>query len=370
MKRILKITLKIIASLIVVLTISIFIVINQKQFGQLPEGKRLERIENSPNYKDGEFKNLSETSVLTSEKSTFKTMVDFMFSEKENVTPKYKLPTVKTNLKALNESKDVLVWLGHSSYFIRLNGVTFLIDPVLSGYASPFSFMNKSFDGTDIYKSNDIPEIDYLIISHDHWDHLDYETVLELESKVKHVICGLGVGQHFEYWGYNPSKITELDWYQNVQIMNEMIITATPARHYSGRGLDRNKTLWASYVLESPTYNIYMGGDSGYDEFYKKIGEDYGPFNLTILEQGQYSKNWKQIHLLPSEVFKAGEELNSKSLLPVHNSKFALANHLWSEPLEAISKNPQLPVKTPKIGEPVMLRDSTQMFTKWWEVKE
>ncbi|WP_245668102.1 MBL fold metallo-hydrolase [Flagellimonas zhangzhouensis] len=345
------------------------IILNQAKFGQAPKGERLERIKKSPNYQNGEFKNLSETSVMTSDKSSFGTMMDFMFSKKVNVTPKSKILAIKTNVKEIDQAEDVLVWFGHSSYFIRKDGVTFLVDPVFSNYASPFSFVNKAFKGTDIYDSSDLPEIDYLIISHDHWDHLDYPTILELKSKVGQVICGLGVGQHFEYWGYEQSMIMELDWHDKEVLQEAVEITATPARHFSGRGLKRNKTLWTSYALKINEYNLYIGGDGGYDTFFTEIGEKYGPFDLAILEQGQYSENWNQIHLLPRQVFESAEQLRASRIFPVHNSKFALSSHPWDEPLDEIIENnvKNIPVMTPVIGEIVRLNDSTQTFSQWWQ---
>lgn len=343
-------------------------ILNLAQFGQSPKGERLERIKQSPNYVDGEFRNYHETPVITSEKGQLRTMIDFIFSKKENVTPDKSIPAIKTDLNKLNSDEDVLIWFGDSSYFIRMNHKTFLIDPVFSGFASPFSFANKAFKGSDLYQSDDMPEIDYLIISHDHYDHLDYRTIKELKPKVKNVVCGLGIGQHFEYWDYDNDIIHELDWYEGIDLGQEMKLTATPARHYSGRGLKRNQTLWASYVLQAPGYNLYLGGDSGHDDFFTEIGEKFGPFDLVILEQGQYSNNWNLIHMLPEEVFGVAKQLRAKKIMPVHNSKFALSNHPWDQPLDEITENKhKTPVITPEIGEVVYLSDTTQTFSSWWD---
>lgn len=364
MKRIFKVLL----GLIVLLFLATMIILNQSKFGQSPKGERLERIKKSPNYQDGAFKNLSKTNVMTSDKGSFRVMWDFMFSKKVDVNPQDVLPSVETNIKALNENEDVLIWFGHSSYFMRLDGMTFLVDPVFCGYAGPFSFMNKAYQGANSYDVEDLPEIDYLIISHDHWDHLDHETVVKLKPKVNQVVCALGVGQHLEYWGYDVSKIQELDWFEEATFSN-VSLTATPARHFSGRGLRRNKTLWASYVLKTENYNFYIGGDSGYDTFYKEIGEVYGPFDLAIIEQGQYSEDWNQIHLLPKQLFQVAEELNTSKVFPVHNSKFALSSHPWYEPLdEAFKKNAkEISLLTPIIGEVVNFQDTTQTFSTWWK---
>ena len=355
---------------VVLLTVVSMIVLSQAKFGQSPKGERLERIKKSPNYVDGEFKNIHETPVLTTDKSRFSVMMDFMFQKKVRVAPEVDLPVVKTHIKALDPDEDALIWFGHSSYFIQLKGKTFLIDPVFSDYASPFSFINKAFKGTSVFDAEDFPDIDYLIITHDHWDHLDYQTVKDLRHKIKHVISALGVGQHFEHWGFSNDSITELDWYEGTTINNNWQLTATPARHFSGRGLRSNQTLWASFVLQTPQYNIFIGGDGGYDTHFTEIGDKYGPFDLAILEQGQYDEKWNLIHLMPDLLFKTAKDLDTKRILPVHHSRFALANHPWDEPLNKIVDNQSdstVSVITPEIGQTVFLRDTTQVFKKWWK---
>lgn len=363
-------TLGIFIAIALIIVVATKLILSQAKFGQLPRGERLERIKKSENYGDGEFKNLSETPTLTSDKNMFQVMIEFMFRKKVRIKPEESLPVIKTDIKSLSPEEDVIIWFGHSSYFIQLNGKTFLIDPVFSDYASPFSFANKAFKGTCQFSAEDLPMIDYLIITHDHWDHLDYPTILNLKPKTDKIICSLGVGQNFEYWDFEPSKITDLDWYEELELGEGWKLTATPARHFSGRGFKRNQTLWSSFVLQTPDYNLFLGGDGGYDYHFKEIGDNFGPFDLAILEQGQYDQNWNLIHLMPDLVFRAANELQARKILPVHNSKFALANHPWDEPLNKISENQQdsgIAVLTPKIGEPVFLNDSTQTFSEWWK---
>lgn len=295
-------------------------------------------------------------------------MMDFLLSKKVDRTPRRAFHFEKTDILGLDRNENVLIWFGHSSYYFQLNGKTFLVDPVFSPFAAPFYFSNKAFKGTTMYKAPDLPPIDFLILSHDHYDHLDYRTILSLRDQVDRVVCSLGVGQHFEYWGYNGSDISELDWFDNVDLGNNMNLTATPARHFSGRGFKRNKTLWSSFVLKTDDFNLFLGGDSGYDTFFSDIGEKFGPFDLAILEQGQYNKFWNNIHLLPSEIYKTAEQLNTKSIMPVHNSRFALSDHPWYEPLEKITENNNgLRLLTPKIGELVNLTDGSQTFEQWWK---
>ena len=313
--------------------------LQQAKFGKLPSGARLERIRKSPNYKDGSFQNQSYTPVLTEGVGFLEVSREFFFSKKVRVTPTGEIPSVKTDLIHLDRDKDVLVWFGHSSYFMQIDGKRILVDPVFSGNASPFSTSIKAFKGTNPFTADDIPAIDYLFISHDHWDHLDYETIMKLKPKIGKVICGLGIGEDFEYWGFDKNAITEMDWNEQVVLDSGFVVNAVPARHFSGRGLKRNQTLWVSFAFRTPTMNIYIGGDGGYDKHFSEIGKTFGPFDLAILENGQYNKNWRYIHQLPEDVLKSFNDLNAKRLLPVHSSKFALANHPWDEPLTTISKN-------------------------------
>lgn len=244
-----------------------------------------------------------------------------------------------------------------------------MVDPVFSGNASPIPGTVKSFRGTDRYKVEDLPAIDYLIISHDHYDHVDYETLIKLKDKTKKVICGLGVGADFEAWGYQSTNILEKDWNETIDLGDGFFVHTTPARHFSGRGFTRNNTLWMSYVLQSPTMKVYIGGDSGYDKHFADIGKKFGPIDLAILEDGQYDMKWKYIHLLPEQVLLAAKDLKAKRLFPVHSSKFVLANHPWDEPLvkiTALNQTVKIPLVTPMIGEFVNLKNEKQIFKPWW----
>ncbi|NMC60308.1 MAG: MBL fold metallo-hydrolase [Candidatus Methanofastidiosa archaeon] len=356
-------------SILAVIILTAVVILSQSKFGKNPDGNSIDKIKTSKNFADGEFKNLSESPVYSGDGSVFKEAIKFFLLKVEHRYPDDSIPYIKTDLKNLDPNTEALVWLGHSSYYIQLEGKKILVDPVLSGYAAPFESMNKAFKGSDWYKVENVPDIDYLFISHDHYDHLDYETILKLKDKVKQVICPLGVGSHFEHWGYDKKKITELDWYEKADTKTDWEIYATPARHYSGRGVKRNKTLWASFVLKTSKKTIYIGGDSGYDTHFAEIGNKYGPFDLAILELGQYHQNWKFIHMLPEHFFLAANDLKAKKVMGVHNSKFALGKHAWYDPLETItelSKDSEIPLLTPMIGEPLNLNDSTQIFTKWW----
>ncbi len=349
------------------LSLAGFIFIQQGPFGKTPKGQRLERIRKSPNYRNGSFQNLSPTPVQAENASFAGMMYDFI-NKSKNTQPSDSIPFVKTDLKHFKAEKPSIFWFGHSSYLIKTNGKNILVDPVFSGYAAPVSFMVKAFKGANRYQASDLPDIDMLVISHDHYDHLDYETITALKDRVRHFYVPLGVGAHLENWGVEPLKITELDWWEAAAHEN-LKLTATPARHFSGRGLSRGKSLWASYVLETPEHKIYIGGDSGYDSHFKAIGDKFGPIDIAMLETGQYNKNWPYIHMMPEQTVQAAQDLNANVLFPVHLGKFALALHDWDEPLHRVSKaatEKQVKLTTPLIGEPIVL-DTDYPAQPWWE---
>ena len=358
------------ATIIVLMTLTggSYMFLNQKQFGKLPQNSRLERILNSPNYKNGAFQNLSPTPDIAEDASYYKIMKEFMNKTKD-AEPSQVLPSIKTNLKELNSENPVIVWFGHSSYFIRIHGKNILVDPVFSGNASPVSFFAKNFDGSNTYSIDDFPHLDMVLITHDHYDHLDYETIIKLKEKTSHFYTSLGVGEHLEHWGIDPKKISEFDWWQEQAFDDSIKITAAPARHFSGRRFKRNQTLWASYILKTPSFSIYLGGDSGYDTHFKEIGEKHGPFDIALLECGQYNKSWPFIHMMPEQTAQAAIDLKTKVLLPVHWSKFTLALHSWTEPIERVTKKAQelnLKTTTPMIGEPIIIGSHYPDKT-WWK---
>lgn len=356
-------------TIIAIICIALYGYTQLPKFGKAPSGDRLSAIKNSPNFKDGQFQNLEFTPSLTEGYSMFGVLLDMLFKAHPNRVPQNNIPSVKTDLLTLPKTENVLVWLGHSSYFMQINGQKFLVDPVLSTNASPVPGTTKSFKGTNVYQAEDFPAIDFLVITHDHYDHLDYPTILALKNKVDKVICPLGVGEHFEYWGYGADKLIEKDWNQHVQLTDEISINTVPARHFSGRKLKRNNTLWTAYVLQTPTQKIFIGGDSGYGTHFKTIGNKFGPIDLAILENGQYNEAWQAIHTLPHETLQAARDLQAKRILPVHNSKFALAMHKWYTPLTDLDSlnNNDFKIATPLIGQPVFLDNSDQVFKKWWQ---
>ncbi len=344
-----------------------FLFMQQSTFGRDPADTRLTRLEQSPNYRDGAFQNLEPTTVMKEDASYMGMMMDFFNKAPDNI-PKRPLPSVKTDLNALPDSVPSVVWFGHSSYLIRSKGVVVLMDPVFSGHASPVSLFGKSFPGTDVYGVYDMPAIDMLVLSHDHYDHLDYETITKLIPKVKKFYTALGVGAHLERWGVPADRIVEFDWWEHKPVSTDIDLTAVPARHFSGRSFARGKTLWTAFVLNLHGYRLYLGGDSGYGKHFKEIGDKYGPFDLAMLECGQYGNDWPNIHMFPEEVATAAQDLRAKTILPVHWAKFSLSVHGWKEPVERFTRRAtelELDVTTPMIGEPVVL-NTNYPRTLWW----
>ena len=361
----------------IALVIGIFIFLQTAVFGQNPEGAAAERVQKSPHYKNGKFENLSFTPDLA-EDATYWKVIKQQFRKIEDKEPNEPLPAVKTDLNNLAPDGLQVIWFGHSAYLLRINGKNILVDPVFSGYASPVPIFAKAYDATYNYAVADMPAvIDVLLISHDHYDHLDYKTVKALQPRVKQVVTSLGVGSHLQRWGYDRTKINELDWNDSITIDRVLNFTAQPARHFSGRGLKRNQTFWSSFVLETPTHNLFLGGDSGYDTHFKEIGQKHGPFDLAILECGQYNPYWKYIHTMPEQTAQAAIDLKAKVLLPVHWGKFTLAPHPWREPIERLTKKAaelNLPIATPMIGEVLEIGNPSPLTPgggtkKWWSVK-
>jgi len=345
------------------------IIMSLKVTGKLPSGKLLQRLQQSPNYKDGAFQNLSPT-VMKPEGVSYWKMTKEFFKKHPDTLPLVKLPFVKTGLNKLDADDPVIVWFGHSSYLLRAGNKNFLVDPVFSGNAAPVSFMVKAFSGSNEYKADDMPPINYLILTHDHYDHLDFKTIRKLRNKVSKIYCSLGISSHLKHWGVDENIITEMDWWQSEQLDSTMQLIAAPARHFSGRGVKRGQTLWSSFILKTATHNFYLGGDSGYDTHFAAIGEKYDPFDLAILESGQYNTMWPLIHMMPEETVQAAVDLKAKALMPVHWGKFRLGMHAWHEPIKRVmgkAKELNIAVMTPKIGEPLVI--NTQYSGKnWWEI--
>ena len=262
-----------------------------------------------------------------------------------------------------------ITWMGHSSMLIEIDGKRFLTDPVWGPRASFSSFMGpKRFFPYPLHPQN-WPKLDAIIISHDHYDHLDYPTMKLLVDSEVPFITSLGVGDILEKWGIGKNRITELDWGGKVELAADFTITAAPARHFSGRGLtNRNQTLWSSFVIKGPRHNIFYGADSGWFPGFKDIGDTYGPFDLTMLEIGAYGEGWPDIHMGPDHATNAHIALKGKVMMPIHWGTFNLALHAWREPVERVlqlAKDKQISLFLPVPGQATLL--NADHVSGWWE---
>lgn len=343
---------------------------SQPIWGALPSGTRLEEIKRSKNYVAGMFRNQIETPMRTTDQSEWAMWVQTIFETEGHPRPLGALPTKKNDLRSLDIAQDVAVWLGHSSYYLQLNGRRILIDPVFSTNASPIPFTNTAFEGTSLYTADDIPEIDFLLISHDHYDHLDYPTILALKPKVRQVIVGLGVGAHFAAWGYDMQRVQEKDWNESIGAPNDLQIMVTPARHFSGRTFTRDQSLWVGFALISPSRRLFFSGDSGYAKHFEEIGQELGPFDWVALDSGQYDPRWANVHMNPEQAAQAATDLRARVLTPEHVGRFSLAPHDWDDPFKRISIASQgrgYELWTPEIGQPMYLDGRSNSFAPWWQ---
>jgi L-ascorbate metabolism protein UlaG (beta-lactamase superfamily) len=326
-------------------------------------------LQASPQYRDGEFRNEVASPPRPSGFGFIVAVIRGRFEPRDNPAPSVTLPSVKTDLSSLPLEQDIVVWLGHSSYFVQIGGKRILIDPVFSKYAAPIPGMVRAFDGTTPYTIDDLPEIDAVLITHDHYDHLDYRTMKTLEPKTRMVIAGLGNGAHLSLWGYPDEKIRETNWHDSVELAPGLQVHVLPAQHYSGRFMKRNQSLWASYALQTPQRKLYFSGDTGFGPHFANISKRFDSFDFVALDAGQYNVRWADIHMTPEEASRAAEILNARTLLNGHAGRFTLARHAWDEPFEravAASEGKPYRLLTPRIGEPVFLANPLQNFTFWW----
>jgi L-ascorbate metabolism protein UlaG (beta-lactamase superfamily) len=261
-----------------------------------------------------------------------------------------------------------ITWMGHSSLLIEIDGKKILTDPVWGERASFLSFMGPKRFFAPPLPLDKLPELDAIILSHDHYDHLDYPTIKQLIPTTTPIYCSLGVGATITKWGIDKGRITEMDWTDKVMIGNDCSLMAMPARHFSGRGLIRNRALWSSFIIKGHTHNIYFGADSGFFPGFKEIGDTYGPFDLTMLEIGAYGSGWPHIHMGPANASEAHLALKGKVMMPIHWGTFNLALHPWKEPVELILKEAaqkNITLFLPGPGTPTEVKGAHN--SKWWE---
>lgn len=297
-------------------------------------------------------------------------MWNFFFNKPADTRPAWKIPVqTLTRQQLLSAPNNTVYRLGHSTVLLKLNDAFWITDPMFSERASPIQWAGPQRFHQPPISIDDLPPIKAVIISHDHYDHLDQDSIINLAAKTEYFLTPLGVGDIIIGWGVPSSKVKQLDWWQETEV-GGIRIAATPARHFSGRGLfSKNQTQWASWVFLVEDQRIFFSGDSGYFDGFKKIGAKYGPFDLTLLETGAYNENWPEVHMHPEESIRAHIDLKGKNLLPIHNGTFDLSMHSWSDPFErivALGSVQSIPVLTPVIGDPISIQ-STMSGQKWWK---
>jgi L-ascorbate metabolism protein UlaG (beta-lactamase superfamily) len=347
-----------------------------KAVGKNPAGMALQKIEALPNYKSGQFQNLYQgvqTTIVDTianrrRKPRWLYMLKFFRGQPKELLPSKPLIAVNTDLVNTVFDKPTVIWFGHSSFLLKTAGANILVDPSFSGFAGPFKGAIKAFEGSNVYDERDMPVIDALVISHDHYDHLDYLTVKRLRKKIKRVIAPIGVGSHFVHWGFPAGIITELNWNDSIKLTDSITITATPAHHRSNRTFETRKTLWASYVIHADGYKIFYSGDTGYSNHFKLIGSKYGPFDLAMMECGQYNIKWPQSHMFPHQTAQAAIDLGAAMTIPVHWGKYAESEHAWNASINLYKRaadSLKVPVTVPFIGLPYTIGTVVET-SDWW----
>jgi L-ascorbate metabolism protein UlaG (beta-lactamase superfamily) len=347
-----------------------------KSLGKRAAGLRLERMKASPLWAGEGFRNVHP--VLPGLRDTDAprpSLGEFLCSEGRRV-PKGPLPSVDPTAGWHRGPASGLraTWLGHSTVLIEIDGLRVLTDPVWGARASPSQLAGpKRFQPVPV-PLRALPPLDLVVVSHDHYDHLDYPTIRELAKRELPFVTSLGVGAHLEYWGVAPERITELDWWETYRHPGaELAIHAAPSQHFSGRGLkDRNATLWSSLVIETPRHRVFFSGDTGLTTEYGAIRDRFGAFDLVMLEVGAFHPSWGDIHLGPENALKAHALLGGGLFLPIHWGTFALAMHDWDQPAETLlAKAPQQGARLlmPRLGEPVEPAHAAEPHP-WWRAAE
>ncbi|MDC8004316.1 MBL fold metallo-hydrolase [Aureisphaera galaxeae] len=366
--------LLILLGLIGILVIGYFLFVNlHPAFGGDVSKELKETYAKSDNHEDGKFINIDGVDDDITFGKGMKIMRTMLFNRFPNAKPDKELPMLKADSAQVADYNGSarLIWFGHSTFLLQAEGKDILIDPMLTDMPSPISRdAQRRFNKSLPIEIEQLPHIDAVLISHDHYDHLDYESIKRLREKVTHFFVPLGVGVHLEAWDVPKDRITEMDWWEETQYEG-FRFACTPAQHFSGRKFNnRGSTLWASWVITSENNNIFFSGDSGYGEHFKAIGEKYGPFDFAMLECGQYNELWPVIHMMPEETAQAGVDVGARVIMPIHWGAFQLAMHDWDDPVKRVVKQAQainIPVVVPKMGASIDLNTlDGGTYSKWW----
>ncbi|KAA1250058.1 hypothetical protein F0Q45_11790 [Mycobacterium simiae] len=325
----------------------------------------------SPNFRDGVFVNLDPASMFQLDREELRLIGWELVVNRGGSRPTKPIPLATPEIYSGDASQLAVSWFGHSTALLEIDGYRVLTDPVWSNRCSPSDLVGPQRLHPAPVQLEGLPAVDAVVISHDHYDHLDIDTVQALVRSQRAPFCvPLGVGAHLRSWGMPEHRIVELDWNESAQV-DELTLICLPARHFSGRFMSRNNTLWASWAFVGPTYRAYFGGDTGYTKSFARIGADYGPFDLTLMPIGAYNTAWPDIHMNPEEAVRAHLDITESGLLvPIHWGTFRLAPHPWAEPVERLltaAEPAQVPVVVPLPGQRI---DPTAplRFNPWWRL--
>ncbi|MEK6481125.1 MBL fold metallo-hydrolase [Catalinimonas sp. 4WD22] len=341
-------------------------------FGGKADAQLKERYLQSGHYEGGKFINLIPTTLGIKTGDYVGLTLDYIKGT-PNIEPAGELPVISldsVNIVPKPDKPARVTWFGHSAILLELEGKNIFIDPMMGESPSPLPMIGSKRYGALPIAIEKLPHLDAVLISHDHYDHLDYGSILKLKDKVDNFYVPLGVGAHLRAWGVEAEKVHELNWWDKVTD-DEFTFVCAPARHFSGRGiLDRDQTLWSSWVIQSPSQKLFFSGDSGYGPHFKEIGNRFGPFDFAMLECGQYDPRWEAIHMLPEQTVQAAIDVKTELMMPIHWGAFTLALHSWTDPVDrAIAKAQEMKVAiaTPIIGEAILLEKETYPNSRWWE---
>jgi L-ascorbate metabolism protein UlaG (beta-lactamase superfamily) len=323
----------------------------------------------SPNFRDGVFVNLEPASLFSMDREQQRLILREVLGGRAASRPRAAIPLAAP--QPMGSVLDLAVcWLGHATALVEIDGYRVLTDPVWSDRCSPSDVIGPQRMHPPPIELEGLPALDAIVISHDHYDHLDIDTVLALaRTQWAPFFVPLGAGAHLRSWGIPEERIVELDWNERANV-DELTLVCTPARHFSGRFLNRNTTLWASWALIGPRHRAYFGGDTGYTKSFAQIGDEHGPFDLTLLPVGAYNKAWPDIHMNPEEAVRAHLDVGGRMLVPIHWCTFRLAPHPWAEPVERVltaAEAADVRVAVPKLGQRVDLTEPTE-FEPWWRL--
>lgn len=355
---------------VLVTAIALFIIYHPT-FGGSPSKEEKEIYSHFENYSAGKFSNQISTDMNMSLSVIFSLLKDSI-KGKNGRSPKTPIPISPINWNQIESNQDSLIWFGHSTFFLQIDGKKILLDPMFGPSPSPFSFVgSKRYSKDLLYIIDELPLIDAVLITHDHYDHLDFPSIHRLKEKVGHFLVPHGVAAHLKRWGVETEKITELNWWDEIE-WKGLTIASVPAQHFSGRGpTNRDTTLWTGWVVIGRNNRLYTSGDGGYGPHFEQIGEKYGPFDLTLIEGGQYDKRWSSIHMMPEESVQAHLDVRGKNMMLIHWAAFTLAYHGWTEPVVRAlraAKESDVHLITPKIGELILLDGKISVADLiWWK---